>query len=301
MGIEDMLHQDTGFQNNTPLVETDWLKANLDAPDLRILDCTVFLTPDPAGGTFAESGRTQWEASHIPGSAFADVLDALSDPESKLRFTLPQADRVAMVMGELGVGVGTKVVLYCSRGHVFAARVWWILRVFGFDRVAILNGGLAKWKHEGGPLTATPTSISPAVFPVHERPGLFVGKAYMINALEADDVCIINSLTKEQHAGTGGSHYGRPGRIPGTSCVPASSLVDPDTLAYKPIKELHSAFAEIGALEAERVITYCGGGIAASSDAFVLHMLGVDKVSIYDGSLREWVGDSNLPMEIDQL
>jgi len=295
-----MSDQDTGFENNTPLVETDWLEANLDAPDLRILDCTVFLTPDPAGGTLAESGRAQWEASHVPGSAFADILDALSDPVAKLRFTLPQADRFAKAMGERGVGEGTRVVLYCSRGHVFAARVWWMLRAFGFDRAAILNGGFAKWKREGRPLNAALPSISPAEFPVCERPDLFIGKAHMIDALEADNACVINSLTKEQHAGTGGSHYGRPGRIPGTSCVPASSLVDPDTAAYKPITELRTAFAEVGALEAERVITYCGGGIAASSDAFVLNMLGVDKISIYDGSLREWIADPTLPMETDQ-
>ena len=300
MEIKIMSDQDTGFENNTPLVETDWLEANLDAPDLRVLDCTVIITSDPAGGTHAESGRAQWEAAHIPGSAFADALDALSDPVSELRFTLPQADRFAKAMGALGVGEGTRAVLYCSRSHGLASRVWWMLRAFGFDRTAILNGGLAKWKREGRPLNATPPSISPAVFPVRERPDLFIGKAHMIDALDADDVCIINSLSKEQHAGTGGSHYGRPGRIPGTSCVPAGNLVDPDTAAYKPITELRAAFVEVGALEAERVITYCGGGIAASSDAFVLNMLGVDKVSIYDGSLREWVADPTLPMETDQ-
>ena len=300
MEIKIMSDQDTGFENNTPLVETDWLEANLDAPDLRVLDCTVIITSDPAGGTHAESGRAQWEAAHIPGSAFADALDALSDPVSELCFTLPQADRFAKAMGALGVGEGTRAVLYCSRSHGLASRVWWMLRAFGFDRAAILNGGLAKWKREGRPLNATPPSISPAVFPVRERPDLFIGKAHMIDALDADDVCIINSLSKEQHAGTGGSHYGRPGRIPGTSCVPAGNLVDPDTAAYKPITELRAAFAEVGALEAERVITYCGGGIAASSDAFVLNMLGVDKVSIYDGSLREWVADPTLPMETDQ-
>jgi len=286
-----------GFGRDGPLVETDWLETNLEAPDLRILDCTVFLTPDSAGGTRAESGRAKWQAAHIPGSAFADVLGALSDPDAEYRFTLPRANRFATAMGALGIGANTRVVLYCAGGHVFATRVWWMLRAFGFDSAAILNGGLAKWKQEERPLTDAPPRILPAEFQVRERPDLFVGKSHMITALAAKDTCIINALTHEQHAGSGGPNYGRAGRIPGTSCVPARSLIDPDTTAYKPIDKLRSAFDDVGALEARRVITYCGGGIAASSDAFVLNMLGVDRISIYDGSLREWVADPDLPME----
>ena len=119
----------------------------------------------------------------------------------------------------------------------------------------------------------------------------------MVAALAAGDACIINSLSMEQHTGSGGPSYGRLGRIPGTSCVPAMSHVDPDTAAYRPLAELRAAFAEVGAFDAERVITYCGGGIAATSDAFILTMLGVDRISVYDGSLREWSADPDLPME----
>ena len=292
-----MTNHHEALDSDRLLVETDWLEAILDAPDLRILDCTVFLTTDPAGDTRVESGHAKWQEAHIPGSGFADVLGALSDPDAEYRCTLPRADRFAEAMSALGVGDETRVVLYCAGGPAFGTRVWWMLRAFGFESAAILNGGLAKWTQEGRPLTDAPTSHPTAEFKVRERPELFVDKAHMVAAVAAGDACIINALSKEQHTGSGGPNYGRPGRIPGTSCVPAMSLVDPETAAYRPLAELRAAFAEVGALDAERVITYCGGGIAASSDAFVLNMLGVDGVSIYDGSLREWVADLELPME----
>ncbi len=294
-----MTDYQTWFGNEFPLVETDWLETNIDAPDLRILDCTVLMSPDPSGGTIAVSGQTQWEAEHIPGSGFADVLGALSDQETELRFTLPGADRFAEAMGVLGVDEGTRVVLYSSEGYGFAARVWWMLREFGFCKAAILNGGLTKWKNENRPLTDDLSPIAPTTFIVRERSGDFVDKAHMIAALEDSGACIINALTNEQHAGSGGSNYGRPGRIPGTCCIPSGDLVNQSTGTYKPMAELRCKFAEVGVFEADRVITYCGGGIAASSDAFVLSMLGVNNISIYDGSLREWVADLDLPMETD--
>jgi thiosulfate/3-mercaptopyruvate sulfurtransferase len=108
---------------------------------------------------------------------------------------------------------------------------------------------------------------------------------------------VLNALTDEQHRGTGGVHYGRPGRIAGTGNVPARDLVDPHTHAYLPLEQLRAKFAAAGALDARRVVTYCGGGIAASSDAFVLALLGRDDVAVYDASLSEWAADPALPME----
>jgi thiosulfate/3-mercaptopyruvate sulfurtransferase len=108
---------------------------------------------------------------------------------------------------------------------------------------------------------------------------------------------VLNALTEEQHRGTGGAHYGRPGRIAGTGNVPARDLVDPGTHAYLPLDTLREKFAAAGALDAGRVVTYCGGGIAASSDAFVLALLGRDDVAVYDASLSEWAADPAMPME----
>jgi thiosulfate/3-mercaptopyruvate sulfurtransferase len=122
-------------------------------------------------------------------------------------------------------------------------------------------------------------------------------KAGVLAALGAPGACVLNALTAEQHQGTGGVAYGRPGRIAGSVNVPARDLVDPATHAYLPAEALREKFAKSGALDAGRVVAYCGGGIAASSDAFVLTLLGHDGVAVYDASLSEWARDPSLPMD----
>jgi thiosulfate/3-mercaptopyruvate sulfurtransferase len=279
------------------LVETDWLAAHLEEPTLRVLECTTILHPRPEGGYRAESGRTAWAAGHIPRSGFADFTDELSDRSSALLYMMPPVEQMAAAMARLGVGEGTRVVLYDRAVNMWAARVWWMLRAVGFDDAAVLNGGWRKWTLEGRPVATAPCAYPPARFVARPRPGLFVGKDAVRAALGKRATCVLNALTEEQHRGTGGVSYGRPGRIAGSANVAARSLVDPATHAYLASDVLRAQFAAAGALEAERVITYCGGGIAASSDAFVLTLLGREGVAVYDASLSEWAADPSLPME----
>jgi len=257
------------------LVETDWLAANLEDPALRVLECTTILHPRPDGGYKAESGRATWAAGHIPRSGFADLTDDLCDRSASWLYMMPSAEQMATAMARLGVGDGVRVVLYDRAVNMWAARVWWMLRAVGFDHAAVLNGGWKKWTLEGRPTSTAPCAYPPAGFVTRPRP----------------------ELSPEQHRGTGGVAYGRPGRIAGSGNVPARELVDPATHAYLAPDVLRRHFADAGALEAGRVITYCGGGIAASSDAFVLALLGHDRVSVYDASLSEWAADPSLPME----
>jgi len=189
------------------------------------------------------------------------------------------------------------VVLYDRAVNMWAARVWWMLRAVGFDRAAVLNGGWKKWTLEGRLTSTAPCVYPPARFVARPRPDLFVGKDAVLAGLGARATCVLNALSEEQHRGTGGVAYGRPGRIAGSGNVPARALVDPATHAYLEPDVLRRRFADAGALEAGRVITYCGGGIAASSDAFILALLGHDRVSVYDASLSEWARDPSLPME----
>jgi len=172
-----------------------------------------------------------------------------------------------------------------------------MLRAFGFDNAAILNGGIDKWKAEGRPLSTEAPRPAPARFVARPRPEMIATKSQVAAALADPRVRIVNALTAKQHTGEGGVHYGRPGRIAGSVNVPAHRLVNGESKVFLPAGELAAMFAETGADKAEKVITYCGGGIAASADAFVLALLGHDNVALYDGSLSEWVKDPAAPME----
>lgn len=278
-----------------PLVSTDWLAAHLSEADLRILDCSVKLVSSE-GGVRPESCRAAWEAGHIPGADYADLIGELSDRTSTLPFMMPPAAAFAEAMGRHGVGAGTRVVLYDDGPHTWATRLWWMLRAMGFDRAAVLDGGLGKWVAEGRKLSTAAPTIPAARFVARPRPAAFVDKAAVAAALDDRGVRLLNALSADEHSGKV-SRTLRPGRIPGSGNVPARSLLDPATGGYLSLERLSEALRAAGAFDAERVITYCGGGIAATSLAFTLVRLGAPRVAVYDGSLVEWSADPGLPME----
>ena len=286
-----------GFVHPEFLVETDWLAQHLTDPKVVVLDCTVHLIPNPKTTYDVVSGRADFENGHIPGAQFLDLQADLSDPDSKLRFMLPSVEHFAAAMGRFGVGADTKVVTYSTANVWWASRVWWMLRVFGHDNAAVLNGGWQKWSREGkADETGAGNSRAPENFPPRGQRDLMVGKDAVLAAIGDGAVCTLNALQPAQHAGTGGNSYGRPGHIKGSINLPAAHLLDPETNAFLPPAELRRRFAAVGALD-RRVITYCGGGIAASADALALVMLGHQDVVLYDASLSEWAADPFLPME----
>jgi thiosulfate/3-mercaptopyruvate sulfurtransferase len=281
------------------LVETDWLAGHLNDSDsnIRVLDCTAFNRPDGSGGIRAESGRDSWAAEHIPGSCHADLVTDLSDQDAQFRYMLPQVPQLAKAFSSYGVGAGTRAVLYDSTSGSWATRIWWMLRAIGFDDAYVLNGGLHKWKLEGRPVDANPSNYPPTIFVAKPRDGLMANKDEVLAALGDGSACVLNALSEEQHLGAGGANYGRAGRIADSVNVPAGDLIDSVTHAYLPAEQLAEKFAHVGADSAERVITYCGGGIAASNDAFILTLLGYENVAVYDASMSEWAADSSLPMQ----
>jgi thiosulfate/3-mercaptopyruvate sulfurtransferase len=275
------------------LVSAEWLSQHLDDPDLVVLDCSVSIEPDGTGGFRIASGRAKYESGHIPTAGFADLMGDLSDGESELRFAVPGAEQFAAAMSALGVGNDSKVVLYDTSNSAWAARVWWMLRWIGFDRAALLDGGLAAWIADGRPLSTEPASPVPGKLTVKLRPELIVGRDEVLAAIQDDSASIIDALSEAQYRGEM-SMYARPGHITGASNVPMTSLMD-ETGRYRPQAELDVLFE--GDPDT-RAITYCGGGIAASANAFVLTRLGYKDVAVYTASLQEWAADPSLPMEV---
>ena len=152
------------------LITTDELARQLGAPALRVFDCTTYLKPGPDGRYVAESGRENYDKGHIPGTAYLDLQADLSDKTSPLRFTLPSLEELTRAFAAKGVGHGTFVVLYSHASPVWASRIWWMLRAVGFDEVAILDGGLDKWKAEGRPLSTEPVTHPRATLSLRGRP-----------------------------------------------------------------------------------------------------------------------------------
>ncbi len=285
-------------QRERSVVSTEWLETHLSDPALRVFDCTVYLRVAPAGaGPYdPESGRADYEREHIPGAGFLDLVGEFSARDTPLHFMMPPAAQFEAGMSRHGVGPGTRVVLY-SAGHImWATRFWWMLRAFGFDDAAVLDGGWEKWKAEGRPTSAAPCTYASAHFEAHPRPDLFVDRETVCGALHDPSVCLINALNPDYHRGEGESRYGRPGRIPGSVNVPARVLTR-ETHEFVSLDEAAARFAEVGAGPADRIITYCGGGISATVDNLMLYRLGYGRIATYDASMGEWAQDETLPIE----
>jgi len=281
----------------SPLTSTDWLATHLDRPDLRILDCSVLMYTAPDGTYTFGPGHDEFAAAHIPRSVFVDVLAELADESSPLPMMMPPAAVFAATMERYGVGARTHVILYDRGNHAWAARVWWMLRAAGFDAASVLNGGWQKWLAEGRPTSTTPGSYPRGAFVPRARPDLFATKSDVLAALHDPDVTLVNALSPEEFRGEAQTRLPRRGRIPGSCNVHCESLIDPVSKAYRSPEELRRIFTAAGALRGGRAVTYCGGGIAASSDALALTLLGVEPVAVYDGSLAEWAADPTLPLE----
>lgn len=291
------------YQFPQALVSTDWLHSHLTDTGLKVFECTTYLDYLPPGQDApyrVVSGRADYDTGHIAGAGFLDLQNQLSDTASPshLRFTMLPPDALAERLGQHGIGDGNRVVLYARGRNVWATRVWWMLRALGFDNAAVLDGGWEKWAREGRPVSTDEPAASPALFTARPRPGLFVDKQVVAAAVGDREVCMINALEADLHRGDN-ARYGRPGRIPGSVNVPASSLVDPDSNTFIDAEQAAAAFRAAGAEPDGRTLLYCGGGIAATLDAFVLHQLGYRDISVYDASMSEWARDASLPMEKD--
>ena len=282
------------------LVTTEWLADNLHDPKLRIYDCTTYLRYTPGAGKpyNVESGRADYDEGHIPNSAFLDLQADLSDNASPFRFTILPPDELSARFASHGIDNSSRVVLYSRANMQWATRVWWMLRYVGFDNAAILDGGWDAWSVEGRAVATDATRYPEGQLAATPRPDLFVGKAETQAAIGAPDVCTINALAEDLHSGAN-ARYGRPGRIPGSVNIPAAALQTGPAKQFASPDQVQVHLDAVGAGRSKRIILYCGGGIAATLDAYLMHQLGYENLAVYDNSMSEWATQDDLPIETD--
>lgn len=273
-----------------PLVSTQWLADHLNDRDLRVADASyhIDLPGEPKRDAAAEFAH-----HHIPGAVFMD-LAGFSDPDSPLPSTMPDAARFASRMAKAGLGDGLRIVLYDDASHVTAARAWVMLRAFGFSHVAILDGGLAKWRAEGRPLEAG----APVVRPRHATPraqGRRIADIADVRAALGSDTQIVDARGAARFTGAEADPRAgvAPGHIPGARNLPYKGVFNPDG-TWKRGESLRAAFAAAGVDPERPMVMTCGSGITASILAVAAHLLG-QGAAVYDGSWSEWGADPSTP------
>ncbi len=274
------------------LVSTKWLAEEIEACDLRIVDASNHL---PTAGRDA---RAEYEAGHIPGAVFMD-LASLTDADSDVPSALPTAEMFASRMQKLGLGDGSRIVLYDDSEVKTAGRAWYMLTMFGAENVAILDGGLAKWRAEGRPLETGNTVLRKRHYTAWYDPKKVRSKRDMVANLQSRAEQVVDARDAGRFSGEVPDF--RPdvpsGHIPGSVNLPFYDLFREDG-TFKEPDALRGAFEKAGVDLSKPVVTTCGGGVTAAVLLFALHLLGKeDEVSLYDGSWSEWAVDPDTPKE----
>jgi thiosulfate/3-mercaptopyruvate sulfurtransferase len=301
--MEDVLSRNDPMREPQALITTEQLATRLGAPDLRLFDCTTYLESPPPGVDepyVAVAGRKTFEEAHIPGADFLDLQGEFSDNGTRLRFMMPLVAQLEATFGRHGVNADKRIVLYSVGTMMWATRFWWMLRSLGHANVAVLDGGFDKWRAEGRAIETGPATGYPATtYKAAPRAGLFVDRHEVLGGIGRSDTVTVNALGPQFHAGLTQSRYGRPGRVPGSVNVSAVTLIDATTKGFTSLADAQAKFAAAGVTPDKRVICYCGGGISATLDLFLLHQLGYDNLTLYDASMGEWAKDTSLPIETD--
>jgi thiosulfate/3-mercaptopyruvate sulfurtransferase len=274
------------------LVSTEWLAAHLDDPHVRVLDSS-FKQPG-----ITPTAHADYDAGHIPGAVFFHI-DEVAEPGTSLPHMIPSAQRFAAKMAERGVGSEDRVIVYDANGLSSAGRAWWLLRLFGHDNVALLDGGLPKWKVEGRPLETAAPAIPSHRLVARFDPDLVRGKAVVLANVSSRWEQIVDARSAARFDGSAEETWPgrRRGHIPGSRNLPFDQVTDPTTKQLKSAEELKNLFAGAGVALNRPIISSCGSGVTACALAFALYLIGHERAAIYDGSWSEWGLPDGPPIE----
>ncbi|HEV2187863.1 MAG TPA: 3-mercaptopyruvate sulfurtransferase [Stellaceae bacterium] len=280
------------YSHPEALVSTEWLAAHLADPHVRVLDSS-FKQPG-----VTPTAREDYDAGHIPGAVFFDI-DDVAEPGTSLPHMIPSADRFAAKMAQRGIGNTDKVIVYDANGLSSAGRAWWLLRLFGHANVALLDGGLPKWKAEGRPLETETLTIPQRQFAAQFDPALVRDRAAVLANVASKREQVVDARAAGRFDGTAEETWPgrRRGHIPGSRNLPFDQMTDPKTKQLKSAEELRKLFAEAGVALDKPIVTSCGSGVTACALAFGLYLIGHERAAIYDGSWSEWGLPDGPPIE----